>query len=725
MSLATHSDANISMMDRALEYARRGWPVFPCSQLNKQPLIGCDTDEDGKDIPNTGGLYKATLDPDQVREWWTRFPNAMIGVPMGSRSGVFAIDPDAPKRPGQPDGRVKWAELLQAHGPHQPTHTHNTPNAGQHILFRWHPDKPITNREGALKKTGINVRGEGGYVIVPPSMVTDGRRYEIAESLDFFNFAEAPQWLYDLILAKPEPTISERAAAMVQRPTSSRRNSPYADAALRGEVDKVLNAGLGGRNNELNSAAFCLGQLVGAGELAEHEVTGQLLGACEAVGLIQEDGYKQCMATIQSGLRSGVKEPRRIPERDDRRSNPPFMECPRPAEGASSAQFESLKDGQPPRLLATPYSRVDPRTIPQRDWLYGHLLVRQFVSMTVSPGGIGKSSLITAETLAMASGRDLLGVKPRKRLKVWLWNLEDPQIETQRKIEAAALHFNLDPADTDGFLYVNSGRDTPLVIAEANKNGAFICRPVIENLVEEIRAHEIDVLQIDPFVSSHRVPENDNGMQDLIVKEWGRVAGLGNCAVHVIDHTRKASAGENEITVESSRGAKAKTDGARVVRVLNRMSEGEAEKANVENNRLYFRAYNDKSNLAPPAEVSDWFKLESVNLGNGSLSGPGDSVGVTVPWQWPDALAGVTGYDVNVVFDRIKSGEWRENHQSPQWVGHAVAEVLDIDTSTKGGKAKVSGMVKSWLQAGSLTIVDGKDEAGRQKKFIEVSEAAQ
>ena len=83
------------------------------------------------------------------------------------------------------------------------------------------------------------------------------------------------------------------------------------------------------------------------------------------------------------------------------------------------------------------------------------------------------------------------------------------------------------------------------------------------------------------------------------------------------------------------------------------MSKDEGDKAGVENHRLYFRTYNDKANLAPPADKSDWFELKSVELGNGPgmeiggvpFNGPGDSVGVVKVWQWPDALEGVTGAD--------------------------------------------------------------------------------
>jgi hypothetical protein len=60
------------------------------------------------------------------------------------------------------------------------------------------------------------------------------------------------------------------------------------------------------------------------------------------------------------------------------------------------------------------------------------------------------------------------------------------------------------------------------------------------------------------------------------------------------------------------------------------------DKAKVDNPRLYFKTYNDKANLTPPAEGSDWYKLVSVDLGNGPKGMPGDSVGVVAKWEWPD-----------------------------------------------------------------------------------------
>lgn len=720
------------LMNEALSLAERDVPVFPCNPHTKRPLVPKDTDPDtGEEIPNSGGFRKATTDPIQIRAWWGRWPNAMIGVPAGPRSGFWAIDPDAPDEPGKVDGRQSWVDLQAKHGKAPITHTHLTPGGGKHLLFKWRDDKPITNSEGQITKRGINVRGDGGYLIFPPSVASNGRAYQMEDQFDWFNFADAPDWLYDLILTKPQPSISQRAASMVRAPQRSvstfdrsdeRRR--YAEAALRGEADIVAAAGSGERNNQLNISALKLGSLVAAGELSQGEVIGALYDASVANGYVADDGQSAAMATINSGIRKGMEQPREIPDPNvDRSRHHPNRESDKRDESKNGiADHRPTGQGL---IKATPYIRVDPKSIPPREWLYGRLLIRKFVSATIAPGGVGKSSLKTVEYLAMASGKPLLGIKPPRRLRVWLWNLEDPQEETQRKIEAAALHYGLTPEDTNGYLFVNSGRDTPLVIAKTLQNGAVIVRPVVDNLVDEMISNQIDVLGVDPFVSSHEVAENDNVQQDMIVKEWGRVADRSNSAVDLTDHTRKMT-GQIEITTEDSRGAKAKTDACRVVRTVNRMTKEEAEKAGVENHRLYFRTYNDKSNLAPPAESSDWFKLESVNLDNGppNTLDMGDEVGVVVPWEWPDQLADVTGAMADAVFEKIKRGKWRENPQAKDWVGKAVAEALDLNLDNNKDKHKVKAMLKMWRVAGSLVVVTGHDERGNERPFIEVAEEA-
>lgn len=320
---ATPLPTSNPILTAALDYARRGAPVFPCSPVNKQPLVAGDKDGNGQTIPNTGGLYKATTDEAQIAAWWQRWPSAMIGVPAGRRSGFWGVDPDAPENEGDKDGRVEWAQICAEHLWTPRTHTHLTPGGGRHLLFKWRDDKPIGNSTGQIKGRGIHVRGEGGYLIFPPSIAANGKAYQIEEALDFWRFEDAPDWLYDLILTKPEPeqSITQQMQALIKFPTQHRPQQPgsnrrYADAALRGEYDAVANAGRGTRNDALNIAALKLGGLVAAGELSENEVTDTLFRAAQASGLVADDGAHSAQKTIKSGMSKGLTQPRTIRPRE-------------------------------------------------------------------------------------------------------------------------------------------------------------------------------------------------------------------------------------------------------------------------------------------------------------------------------------------------------------------------------------------------------------------------
>jgi len=285
------------MVEHALAYAERGWPVFPCN-LNKHPLT-------------RNGFKDASTDPTQIRAWWTQWPKAMIGVPMGRTSGVFALDPDVPEKPGEPDGFARWQALLAEHGAVH-THSHESPSGGLHVLFRWDEKRPVSNKEGLLKGSGINVRGEGGYIIVPPSQRADGRAYSIVEPLDYFHFADAPDWLYALLLpskADPRENVVDFRADRVER---------YVARALEEECRTVASQASGGRNNRLNEAAFNLGTLAGAGHLSVDLIKERLLQAAIACGLVHDDGEDAVLATIESGVTAGYDHPREIPDRETR-----------------------------------------------------------------------------------------------------------------------------------------------------------------------------------------------------------------------------------------------------------------------------------------------------------------------------------------------------------------------------------------------------------------------
>ncbi len=369
--------------------------------------------------------------------------------------------------------------------------------------------------------------------------------------------------------------------------------------------------------------------------------------------------------------------------------------------------------GRQTQISATPFLWTDPAAIPRRQWVYGHHLIRRFVSLTAAQGGAGKSSLLIADALSIASGRDIVGTPVYGGpCRVWLWNLEDPMDELQRRIAATAQHYGITEAEIGGRLFVDSGRQQGLCLATQDHNGTRIVEPVADALIAEIKAHSIDVLMVDPFVSSHGVPENDNGAIDMVAKKWGAIADQTGCAIEIVHHLRKLQGAE--ATAEASRGAIALVAAARSVRVLNRMTEDEAAKAGLEGPRGYFRVADDKNNLAAPSNAADWFHLQSVLLANG------DEVGVVTPWQWPDPFEEVTTADLLAVQQAIDGKGYRLSSQAKDWVGNAIANVLGLDAADKAAKSRITGMIKTWLNNGVLVKLEVEDEMRRKRPAVAV-----
>ena len=180
------------MVDAAAAYARHGVPVFPVNVRNKKPVAARLRDENNKPIPGTGGFKRATCDEEQIREWWGKRGRHLIDVPMGRRTGVWALDVDT-DTDHDDDGIGAWRALEAEHGAVE-TREHHTATDGLHLFFDWTEELPIGCSTGSLPH-GMEVKAHGGYVVVPPSQ-RKGKAYTVAVDTDP---TAAPEWLYDLI----------------------------------------------------------------------------------------------------------------------------------------------------------------------------------------------------------------------------------------------------------------------------------------------------------------------------------------------------------------------------------------------------------------------------------------------------------------------------------------------------------------------------------------------
>lgn len=282
----------------AADLAAAGFSVFPCH------ASGTDAKK-----PKPGVYWRnaSTSDHVKVSGWWKRWPDAAVGLDL-AKSGLIVIDAD--RHDADADGVEAMARLMDRHQ-FDPNGVPvvATPNQGTHFYFRQPEGEQLGNGRGSLP-AGIDVRGAGGYVIAPGSVMADGRLYE-----GFGSVSEAPvlpDWLRTLIVApKPERVASPVQVVARERP-SDERIAAYVDAAISDEVDAVRSAPRGTRNHQLNRSAFALGQMVGAGWVSEAEVTSVLSNA--AAGLAKDDGPASVAKTIRSGLRSGRAQPREMPD---------------------------------------------------------------------------------------------------------------------------------------------------------------------------------------------------------------------------------------------------------------------------------------------------------------------------------------------------------------------------------------------------------------------------
>lgn len=373
----------------------------------------------------------------------------------------------------------------------------------------------------------------------------------------------------------------------------------------------------------------------------------------------------------------------------------------------SDNEEPSLSSGK--HISATPFVLRDPTTIPPREWVYGGHYIRRFITTTVAAGGTGKSALLLTEAVAMATGKPLLRHPVREPVRVWYWCGEDPREEIDRRLHAICKHYGVTIEDLGGRLFIDSGRDTEIKIAVATGQGCSIATPVIDDMIAEIRARQIDVVILDPMVSTHSVSENDNMAIDAVAKAWGRVAGVTNCAIELAHHIRKTG---GEASVDDARGASALKDAARSVRVLNKMTRDEAASGGVKiDSRFFFRIdYGDKANMRPPCESSEWHQMVSVKLGNHTERLSGDNVGVPTVWNWPGLFDGLTSDDSRRALEALRDGGYRTSMQSPDWAGHRVGEVLGIDVSNRAGKKRLEAMLKEWVKNGQLKIEEAFDK---------------
>ena len=353
------------------------------------------------------------------------------------------------------------------------------------------------------------------------------------------------------------------------------------------------------------------------------------------------------------------------------------------------------QDGFP----ATPISADELDNIPPRHRVYGHFLFRKYLSAVGAPGGSGKTAYAFALALAIACGVDLLGEGVYDPGPVWIYNLEDPRQELLRRMKAAMIGHDLTWQDIEGKIFMDSGRDRPLVIARALSDGTIIAWPHVADLIAEIKARNIRVLIVDPFVRSHRVEENVNDQVDYVAALWSTIADAADCSILLVHHFKKGGISGD---AAAFRGASALIDASRAAVTLATMSQDEAKGYGIEDKDRwrYIRADNAKLNLAPPPDAATWLELQGIDLGNGTDQHDADQVQTVTRWVPPSAFDGIPTPTVIRILDDLEAGPGNGEQYyltggvSDRWAGHVIMR------HTSKNEAQAKKILAAWKASG-------------------------
>jgi hypothetical protein len=308
------NDAHRAALERvALEMAGRGWAVFPVQPGRKFPPAWHRKDTCPRRGPCTAGHvfpeHLATADPEVITRVWAKAPYN-VAVYAG-KSGLHVVDCDVPK-PGEPDGPDGWTEMVELAGrrggPLPDTWTTTTPSGGRQLWFTVPPGCRLACTVKTIAPH-VDTRGHGGYALAPGSVRPDGA-YELFDDTDPVLL---PGWLVQANVERSPTAVSGRSEKAVAAP------SAYAAKALREEPDRVRSAPSGQRNKVLSTAAYALGQLVGANVLDENTARAELRAAVDSWG--DTASIPKDYGVIETSLRAGADNPRRItPRRGTRRA---------------------------------------------------------------------------------------------------------------------------------------------------------------------------------------------------------------------------------------------------------------------------------------------------------------------------------------------------------------------------------------------------------------------
>jgi len=591
------------------------------------------------------------------------------------------------------------------------------------LLFQWPEGRTIRNSASRVAH-GVDVRGNGGYIIAPPSP-----EYEIA---DASALAEAPTWLLDLIDPPAAPRVQSAIASNI-RDLSARGQSidgtRYGLTALDNECQAILSAPDGAKHDTLNRAAFSIGGLVAAGELAEGPALQALASALAGIRHRCDD-FRAAEKTLRDAFRTGMAKPREAPPRlvrriveeyrDDRPEPPPRDEAPPhwsmepdPEPAPAQIEVERIAPSAGKSPLWVDGELFNAATIPRRPWAVPGYLMRGSVTVLSGQGAGGKSSLVVRWTVNLAAGEAIGQFAPTELMRVVNYNTEDDRDEQQRRYSAALKASNHGPKVLQRIIRCGP-EDVGTLFERDPVTGRISPTAAMAQLEELCVTTEADVLFCDPLAELHNAEENDNTAMRAVVAAFRSLAKRLNIAVVILHHDRKGNSAPGDM--DRVRGASAISGAVRVMLTLTTMTEEEADKLGIplDQRRRHFRIDGAKSNYAPTQEA-EWWRLAAYEIENG------EQIAACMPWQAPSPWAGLQWDQINRIMAEIEAGPGREgalwmvDKKGAYWAGHVIMKHSNLNDKQAGV------LLKAWEANGALQHETFTNEKGNERNGYTVN----
>ena len=541
----------------AIEYVEIGWLVFPCK--GKIPLT-------------SHGFKDATADIEQIKTWWTKYPDANIGVATGKKSGFFVLDIDVKNGAGGPESLAELEHEFEEL-PH--TVESITQSGGRHVFFRY-PEKGVGSKTGF--RPGIDIKSDGGYVIAPPSVI-EGRSYEweVSHHPDETMMADAPDWLLNLLEG---PSIGAAPPSDGGDIPSGQRNATL--ARLAGAMRRV-----GMSKDEIFAALEQTNQDRCKPPLSIREV-GRI---AESISRYAPDGI--AVAVVKDHYRQDA-------DSDGSIGTPGLVDIEASAPFGPSAPIAAWLNTEPPPI----------------DYIFENLLISGITGGIFAAGGTGKTYLILCLMLSASLGLPFFRTfRPTRSMRVLGLLGEDPPDMIHRRIKNIIGNFeDVDKALLADNLRLYCGRPAPLMKLDGNNP---IQTPAFGWLKNEVEAFRPELIIIDPKSMHYGLDENNNDHATQWINAL-KALTLNNATVLFCHHVTKTLSGALELN--GARGGSALADGSRFAANMRQLTDDDAKKYEIDEPWRYVEFKVTKNSYVPKLPGSVFFKfthdgaLEEVDL---------------------------------------------------------------------------------------------------------------